>query len=992
MYFGGNLKKKMNEEKEDDGLDKQASIETVADHMPKSQNNQSGDETSSVPFVVEVPRFGLPSESRLELGLGPGLGGSDDEGLDGSRTHDYSYRIEGQEQQQSTPQIRDAATYDETHQYAPGGMEEEQRSSIGKEEKDEDSTVKETKEINKGTQSGQPSDLLDDENKQKQSEESEISNITKEDIKTGEIGTEEDAKVSESGRQIAQQSAQTPSGSVDQSKQIAPPLHHSKPPRNPNSPQDKAAAAARQSLANAQPKPKPQKKSRFKVQPIDAQSQQGTSEHPLPQQPQHTTELPVVPQPQEGLKPKSRFKLLPAQTQGHQFPAEQPQIQSQHQRNREGSVDQPSMQTPGPQRAGDQSSQEQQPQQSQHVVQQQAQPQQQQYAAEQSFQQQEEHSEQYYSEQGHPIRQYVGDQSQQNYVPQQQPSQPQYTVQSQYSQPQQQNWPNEQQYYRVQYVQGQAPQQEQNATIALPQQPHVTFQAAPPGTHPDHIVGMVGSTPIVKINGTVGHVIKKKKGRFKLLQEAYKVPGAGGGMETQSGPVQGTAGLPSANQSVPSVVVANRERTLSNGSVMSQITNATSARPQAFDSNGVPIVKKKGRFMVTNLKDSVPGSGQPQAVNPEGTESQQPPQQATAHTIGQSSPSQHQRRNSGDQSIQGNQYLSGNAAPPSQQQQRAQPQVQARNDDTRSVQQQQGMGNDDTKAIAQNDAPPAIVYTQPQQMMPPTDQSYAPLGASQSLPGDMMQAAQLGQTIQLMYTSQVVAAPPAYANREVQQNYQQQPAQQYPQATQALSYPQQPQQFQQQLPFQSQSQQQQHHVSHYQHAPQQHQSQAMPVAPATPPPSHTVAAAALSQDNYAAPELPIPVSAGPSDTALLKQGSDDPVNSAPKAQKTPNVAASSPVPAQGQPPRNKQRNLVAPRNAAGYGNPVGLGKVFYFLDQMRAEVTDADKTIKTLQKDMKFMVGLSRALDSNYDVDLGRACASNRRVHFSKIRGRKIRN
>ena len=36
----------------------------------------------------------------------------------------------------------------------------------------------------------------------------------------------------------------------------------------------------------------------------------------------------------------------------------------------------------------------------------------------------------------------------------------------------------------------------------------------------------------------------------------------------------------------------------------------------------------------------------------------------------------------------------------------------------------------------------------------------------------------------------------------------------------------------------------------------------------------------------------------------------------------------------------------------------GLGKVFYLLDQMKNEVTGADRTIKTLQTDMKLMVSL----------------------------------
>jgi hypothetical protein len=39
----------------------------------------------------------------------------------------------------------------------------------------------------------------------------------------------------------------------------------------------------------------------------------------------------------------------------------------------------------------------------------------------------------------------------------------------------------------------------------------------------------------------------------------------------------------------------------------------------------------------------------------------------------------------------------------------------------------------------------------------------------------------------------------------------------------------------------------------------------------------------------------------------------------------------------------------------------GLGKLCYFLDQMKKEVTDADRSIKTLQTDMKVLVSLVHA-------------------------------
>jgi len=48
----------------------------------------------------------------------------------------------------------------------------------------------------------------------------------------------------------------------------------------------------------------------------------------------------------------------------------------------------------------------------------------------------------------------------------------------------------------------------------------------------------------------------------------------------------------------------------------------------------------------------------------------------------------------------------------------------------------------------------------------------------------------------------------------------------------------------------------------------------------------------------------------------------------------------------------------------------GLGKVYYFLDQMKLEVTEADKTIKCLQKDMKFLRDKNKELEArNTEVE-----------------------
>jgi hypothetical protein len=49
---------------------------------------------------------------------------------------------------------------------------------------------------------------------------------------------------------------------------------------------------------------------------------------------------------------------------------------------------------------------------------------------------------------------------------------------------------------------------------------------------------------------------------------------------------------------------------------------------------------------------------------------------------------------------------------------------------------------------------------------------------------------------------------------------------------------------------------------------------------------------------------------------------------------------------------------VARQSPSGSMGQAGLGKVFYFLDQMRLEVSGADRTIKTLQIDMKCLVSI----------------------------------
>lgn len=55
----------------------------------------------------------------------------------------------------------------------------------------------------------------------------------------------------------------------------------------------------------------------------------------------------------------------------------------------------------------------------------------------------------------------------------------------------------------------------------------------------------------------------------------------------------------------------------------------------------------------------------------------------------------------------------------------------------------------------------------------------------------------------------------------------------------------------------------------------------------------------------------------------------------------------------------RPRNPAPPRTTTAsnkLNGEKGLGRIFYLVDQMKQEVTDADRTIKSLQSDMKFMV------------------------------------
>jgi len=477
--------------------------------------------------------------------------------------------------------------------------------------------------------------------------------------------------------------------------------------------------------------------------------------------------------------------------------------------------------------------------------------------------------------------------------------------------------------------------------------------------------GVAGTTPTDKLQGGAeGQVVKKKKGRFNII--STKAPangadgpaqegqpsvalfkkkgrfnvlvekGAQGPADCASAPPQaGIAEVSSSAQSVPMEVVTNRERTLSNGSVMSQMTLPVLNRPQTIDGTGAPVVKKKGRFVVSNLKNPGNAPGQPvvQVAMPMvmGQEATMPAAnlQLVAKTLSPiaGSPSHnlhhHQRTGSAESvsgSVTGGQPMNPSDALPQQQQQGPaegiiQPPLQP------------------TQLLIQDST--GVYPVQMVQHAPPPQQQFyqnSPVydvSFSQQLAGQQMLQGGADQMIpqHLLYSSQVFTPNINDGGQQMQSvpNLQQQQQQQ-----------------QQQYSFQHQL-----------------------VPPSTPPPSVVL----VSTENCNQGATPIGegvanvLNTSVNNPPPLKQAVEDspslPANKTIKSQKQQQAGG---APAIGQPPRNKQRNLVAPRNGTGYGNGAdvgngtGLGKVFYFLDQMKTEVTDADRTIKTLQRDMKIMV------------------------------------
>ena len=66
----------------------------------------------------------------------------------------------------------------------------------------------------------------------------------------------------------------------------------------------------------------------------------------------------------------------------------------------------------------------------------------------------------------------------------------------------------------------------------------------------------------------------------------------------------------------------------------------------------------------------------------------------------------------------------------------------------------------------------------------------------------------------------------------------------------------------------------------------------------------------------------------------------------------------------GAAPRENTGKPPASFDSKGVGSTVGLGKVFYFLEQMKTEVSEADRSTKLLQKEVKFLKEKNKELEA----------------------------
>ena len=385
---------------------------------------------------------------------------------------------------------------------------------------------------------------------------------------------------------------------------------------------------------------------------------------------------------------------------------------------------------------------------------------------------------------------------------------------------------------------------------------------------PDQVYRTIGAMPVVKLQGVTTNFVKKRKGRFKFLH-----PAAVSGDPVAVDPSQS---VPASAGSATPVLQGNRQQpqgtnssTISTKvpgqSTISTISATTSQGPQPAEPlSNVPAVKKKGRFVVTNVNDS--STAAPALTQPQQISSQMPNVPDGSSNL----PS----KVSNQQQQDGNQVLSGGRLS---------------SQNSTEVKQPQQINNADPHATVSQNIPRNIEVSYQQPVALYTTQSTIPVAQHQT-----------------------------YLNPVGPQYFAVEPA-----LDQGPSYL---------VSTQGQG-------NAFDPSPTQHPAQSL-----TPPPtpgthdSRNSSPQISHQLSVALPPIPMPKATQTQDGEKTKAGAG-----------TSSIAQTT------------KRKTAAPPRAAKPGQGMdksspGLGKVFYFLDQMKAEVTDADQKIKTLQTDMKFLV------------------------------------
>ncbi|GAX10486.1 hypothetical protein FisN_21Lh187 [Fistulifera solaris] len=135
------------------------------------------------------------------------------------------------------------------------------------------------------------------------------------------------------------------------------------------------------------------------------------------------------------------------------------------------------------------------------------------------------------------------------------------------------------------------------------------------------VVGMVGTTPIVRLPDASKRLVTKKKGRFKVFQPVIDVVPVDSTSSSPSTTIQAPTEMALADPNMPTV--GGQETTGGADPEPAMLINQPPLpsnnpdEPQTFEGTGAPVVKRKGRFFVTNLKDPavIAINIQPQMVN-----------------------------------------------------------------------------------------------------------------------------------------------------------------------------------------------------------------------------------------------------------------------------------------------------------------------------------------------------------------------------------------